>query len=111
MLIKMKESKQNLRAPEQTIETSPITEQEEQPYPSDFGVWLRHARLKAGFTQQQFADLISVSQQTITAWELGKTKKPMISIASIKKLCLLTGTELVNIPNGEDDVMYKGIEN
>ena len=47
---------------------------------------LKDARLKAGLTQEQVADKIMVSRQTISNWENGKSLPDIVSIIKLSDL-------------------------
>ena len=51
-------------------------------------IHINAARVDAGMTQDELAEKMGVSRQTVIAWETGKTK---ISTAQLFMLCSLTG--------------------
>jgi DNA-binding XRE family transcriptional regulator len=53
-------------------------------------------------TQQELAEAIGVTRQTVTAWEIG-TQKPRLYLQQIKELCRVLNCDLVDI-----DVEQKG---
>jgi transcriptional regulator with XRE-family HTH domain len=60
-----------------------------------FGPNLKTARLSAGLTQTRLAEIVGVSQTTISLWELGETEP---SIAKLRRLAFalnVTAAELV----------------
>lgn len=56
---------------------------------------LRHARLNAGFTQAELAQLSGTSQATLSAYETGR-KAP--SMPTLQRLLLACGERLATIP-------------
>ena len=42
-------------------------------YPKDFGVWLKHLRIREGLTQEGLADVLFVPVATVRGWEQGHT--------------------------------------
>ena len=69
----------------------------------DFGKKLREARIKKGMTQQQLADSVYVTRQTISKWELEK------SISDEASLDLLY--QCLEINNEEKTVLQKLVHN
>lgn len=57
------------------------------------GVKLKEARLQAGLTQENVAEEIQVTRQTISNWE---TEKSFPDIVSVIKLSTLYNTALIN---------------
>ena len=51
---------------------------------NDFGRNLRNYRKRSKMTQSQLAELMGVTQETISYWESGKKR---IYLASVVKLC------------------------
>lgn len=64
---------------------------------------IKEARIKKGMTQQQLADSVYVTRQTISKWELGK------SIPDEASLCLLY--QCLEIDNEERKIIQKLAEN
>lgn len=56
---------------------------------------LKDARAKAGLTQEQVAEKIMVSRQTISNWENGKSLPDIISIMNLSDLYQISIDELV----------------
>jgi transcriptional regulator with XRE-family HTH domain len=52
----------------------------------DIGKQLKDARISAGFTQENVAEKINVSRQTISNWENEKTYPDLISIIKLSDL-------------------------
>lgn len=52
----------------------------------DIGVKIKNARIKAKLTQEQVAEALSVSRQTISNWENGKTYPDIISVIKMSDL-------------------------
>ena len=50
------------------------------------GVQIKKARLNAGFTQEQAAEVLGVSRQTISNWENEKTLPDIISVVKMSDL-------------------------
>lgn len=59
---------------------------------------MQEARRKAGFTQDQFAELIELSTKNISAIECGHAG---ISIAKLKKICTVLGVSSDSLLFGE----------
>lgn len=52
----------------------------------DIGAKIRDARVKSGLTQEQAAEALSVSRQTISNWENGKTYPDIVSVVRMSDL-------------------------
>lgn len=58
-----------------------------------FAQTIKNARLKKGYTQSQLADLLKVSNKTISKWETGVSqtkdikKQPMFTCLQTKEYC------------------------
>ena len=52
----------------------------------DIGAKIRDARVKSGLTQEQAAEALSVSRQTISNWENGKTYPDIVSLVRMSDL-------------------------
>lgn len=52
----------------------------------DIGAKIRDARVKSGLTQEQAAEALSVSRQTISNWETGKTYPDIVSVVRMSDL-------------------------
>lgn len=61
----------------------------------DIGQKLKQARLKANLTQEQVADKIFVSRQTISNWENGKTLPDIASVIKLSDLYTISLDELL----------------
>lgn len=68
------------------------------------GALLRQARLAAGKTQQECADLIGVSDSTISAYEYGQSP---ISLAELESLATFLGVPLKNFVDHEHNPMSR----
>lgn len=55
---------------------------------------LKDARVKAGLTQEQVAEKVMVSRQTISNWENGKSLPDIISIMNLSDLYQISLDEL-----------------
>lgn len=64
---------------------------------------IKEARIKKGMTQQQLADSVYVTRQTISKWELGKSISDEASLDSLYQ-CL-------EINNEEKTVLQKLVHN
>ena len=56
---------------------------------------LKDARVKAGLTQEQVAEKVMVSRQTISNWENGKSLPDIISIMNLSDLYQISLDELL----------------
>ena len=52
----------------------------------DIGGKIKNARINAGLTQEQVAEFLSVSRQTISNWENGKTYPDIVSVVKLSDL-------------------------
>jgi transcriptional regulator with XRE-family HTH domain len=68
----------------------------------DIGKRIQEARMNANLTQEQSAEELSVSRQTISNWENGKTYPDIISVVKMSDLysisldCLLKGEKTIS---------------
>ena len=46
-------------------------------------LWMRKIRLKMGLTQQQLAELATVSEPTVCGLETGRIKRPSVIVAQL----------------------------
>lgn len=65
----------------------------------NIGKWLKDARIESGYTQEQVAEQLDVSRQTISSWENGRTFPDIVSVVSLS-----------DIYNVSLDVLIKGDE-
>lgn len=56
----------------------------------DLGEKLRTARTKAGLTQEQVAEQLGVSRQTVSNWENNRTYPDIVSVVRLSSLCDLS---------------------
>ena len=56
---------------------------------------LKDARIQAGLTQEQVAEIIMVSRQTISNWENGKSLPDIVSIMNLSNLYQISIDELL----------------
>ncbi len=56
---------------------------------------LKNARIASGFTQEQVAEQIKVSRQTISNWETGKSLPDIVSVVSLSDLYQISLDELL----------------
>ncbi len=52
----------------------------------DIGTKIRNARLNANLTQEQAAEFLGVSRQTISNWETEKTYPDIVSVVKMSDL-------------------------
>lgn len=52
----------------------------------DIGSKVKSARINANLTQEQVADFLNVSRQTISNWENGKTYPDIVSVVKMSDL-------------------------
>ena len=73
----------------------------------DIGRKLQRSRVRAGLTQEQAAEALDVTRQTVSNWETGKTYPDIKNIVDISELYhvsldrLLKETEAVRPPEEE----------
>lgn len=67
---------------------------------------IKNARIQTGYTQEQVAEKLLVSRQTISNWENGKSLPDIISIIQMSELYELSLDELVK----GDETLLKKIE-
>ena len=67
---------------------------------------IKNARIQKGYTQEQVAENLLVSRQTISNWENGKSLPDIISIIQMSELYELSLDELVK----GDETLLKKIE-
>ena len=72
---------------------------------------LKAARLNAGMTQEQVAEKIMVSRQTISNWETGKSLPDIISIINMSDLYQISLDELLKGDRKMKEKIKKDIEN
>ncbi|HHX22669.1 MAG TPA: helix-turn-helix transcriptional regulator [Thermoanaerobacterales bacterium] len=72
----------------------------------DIGKRLKDARLKMNFTQEQVAERLSVSRQTISNWENEKTYPDIVRVIELSNLYSITLDELLK----EDKKMIEYLE-
>ena len=71
----------------------------------DIGTKIKNARIDAQLTQEQVAEALGVSRQTMSNWENGKTYPDIVSVIKMSDLYaisldhLLKGKEEVPVPN------------
>ena len=73
----------------------------------DIGSKLKNSRSKAGLTQEQVAESIGVSRQTISNWENNKSYPDIISVINLSDLYFVSLDELLK----GDDKMMEHLEN
>lgn len=72
---------------------------------------LKAARLNAGMTQEQVAEKIMVSRQTVSNWETGKSLPDIISIINMSDLYQISLDELLKGDRKMKEKLKKDIEN
>lgn len=70
----------------------------------EIGEKLKNSRLNAGMTQEQIAEKINVSRQTISNWENGKSLPDVISLIKISDLYQISLDDLLK---GDGKMMDK----
>ena len=68
----------------------------------EIGKKLKDARMKSGFTQENIAEKINVSRQTISNWENEKSYPDIISIIELSNLYSISLDDLLK---GDDEMM------
>ncbi len=71
---------------------------------------LKDARVKAGLTQEQVADKIMVSRQTISNWENGKSLPDIVSIMNLSDLYQISLDELLKGDQKMKEKMAKDVK-
>lgn len=56
---------------------------------------IKEARIKKGMTQQQLADSVYVTRQTISKWELGSSDPNTSNLIALAKLYKISPEELL----------------
>lgn len=56
---------------------------------------IKEARIKKGMTQQQLADSVYVTRQTISKWELGSSDPNTSNLIALSKLYKISPEELL----------------
>lgn len=72
----------------------------------EMGEKLKKSRMNAGMTQEQIAEEIKVSRQTISNWENGKSLPDILSVIRMSELCKISLDELLK----GDKAMIEKIE-
>ena len=62
------------------------------------GEKIRHARQKAGMSQEELADAIQVKRNTLTAWEIGRNEPNAETIRKIALACNVSTDFLLEMP-------------
>ena len=70
---------------------------------------LKDARLNSGLTQEQVAEKIMVSRQTISNWETGKSLPDIVSIINMSDLYQISLDELLKGDQKMKEKMEKDI--
>ena len=70
----------------------------------EIGEKLKNSRMNAGMTQEQIAEQINVSRQTISNWENGKSLPDVISLIKISDLYQISLDDLLK---GDSKMMEK----
>ena len=80
----------------------------------EIGKKLKEARIHSGFTQEQIAEKIMVSRQTVSNWENGKSFPDIISVMNLSDLYqisldeLLKGDQNMRVKMEKDIDIFKG---
>lgn len=70
----------------------------------NIGTKIKEARTSLGITQEQAAEQLMVSRQTISSWENGKSLPDIVSVIKMSELYHLSLDELLK---GDNDMMKK----
>ena len=76
----------------------------------DIGNKLHRARTKANLTQEQVAEALGVSRQTISNWENGKSLPDILSVIRMSELYQISLDELLKGDKAMMDKIEKDIE-
>lgn len=68
----------------------------------NIGKRLKDARIESGYTQEQVAEQLDVSRQTISSWENGRTFPDIVSVVSL--------SDIYDVSDVSLDVLIKGDE-
>ena len=71
---------------------------------------IKDARVKAGLTQEQVAEKIMVSRQTISNWENGKSLPDIVSIMNLSDLYQISLDELLKGDQKMKEKMEKDVK-
>jgi transcriptional regulator with XRE-family HTH domain len=71
---------------------------DEKAFFAQMGARIASLRKEQGITQMQMADLLKVSQQTITAYEVGRRRMPVSSLPVIARFLGVSIEELIGEP-------------
>lgn len=72
----------------------------------DIGAKIKNARIKAGLTQEQAAESLGVSRQTISNWETEKTYPDIASVVKMSDLYAVSLDSLLKEENHMDYLNY-----
>ena len=64
-------------------------------YDDNIGKNIREVRLEKGFSQEELANRLNVSRQTISKWEVGESTPDMENLVAISELFEISLDELV----------------
>ena len=66
-------------------------------YRKEFGIRLRQARQALGLTQRQLGDLIQISYQAYSMYELGKREASVTTVIRLAKILNMNGNEILGL--------------
>ena len=75
---------------------------------TDFGARLAYLRKEARLTQEELAEKIGVSRQTVTRWETGETIPALDALINLAAAFAISLNELVYGQNGEELAASEG---
>ena len=78
---------------------------------NNIGTKIKELRKRADLTQEQLADILGVSNQTVSKWECGTTVPDMSMIAPIVRFFKISADELFGLSESESDERKRNLRN
>ncbi len=72
-------------------------------YPKSFNDKLRKARLDAGYTQVQVADILGIGRSTLANYEVGRTEPDLNTLAQLADFYCVSVDWLLGTKGGKRD--------
>lgn len=64
---------------------------------------LKNARIESGYTQKEVANIINRPQQTIAAWEVGRSQPDINTLGDLLRLYKISANNFFDFKNFKDD--------